>query len=447
MKVLVTGATGFVGKKLCRRLLLEGHSLVLVSRKPDRAEKDLEFPGAYFPSPPPERAFEGVDAVVNLAGENVGEGRWTEAKKHAIYQSRIEGTRALVESFPPTHLPKVFVSASAIGFYGDAGPRIVDETATAGTGFLAQVCLEWEKAAAAAPPSVRVAIPRIGVVLGTESGMLAKLLPVFRMGLGGPVGNGRQYIPWIHVEDLISILMQAITDERYRGPFNATAPEPATNAEFTAALAHTVGRPAIFRVPKLALKLALGEMAGLVLSSTRALPKRLMAWGFHFRHPELVGALADLVPRAPYQELVFEQYLPRKVDEIFPFFSSEKNLERITPPWLRFRVVGKSTPKVEAGTLIDYRLRIRGVPVRWQSRIEDLTENESFTDTQVKGPYASWHHLHRFLPMGEGTFIVDRVRYRVPFGAIGRWLLGRWIRRDVRRIFEHRRRQIHQIFG
>lgn len=304
MKTLLTGATGLIGRELVARL---GGAVVL-SRDPERARRTL--PGveahAWAPEagPPPAEAFQGVEAVFNLAGEPVGEGRWTAERKRRIRDSRVLGTRNLVAGLATLERrPRVLVSASAVGYYGDRGDEILDETSPPGRGFLADVCAEWEREAMAAERlGVRVVCVRTGIVLARGGGALAKMLTPFRMGVGGRLGDGRQWMPWIHVDDEVGLLLHARNDARIQGALNAVGPRPVTNAELTRELGRALHRPALLPVPKTALRLAFGEMSEILTASQRVLPKEAERTGYAFEHPELAGALAALLSSAQGQE-------------------------------------------------------------------------------------------------------------------------------------------------
>jgi uncharacterized protein (TIGR01777 family) len=243
-------------------------------------------------------AIEGVEAVINLAGENVAAGRWTAAKCERILRSRVEATSTLVTAFGRMRVkPKVLLNASAVGFYGDRDDEMLTETSPIGHGLLPEVCLAWETHAEQASRfGVRVALLRFGIVLGRDGGGLDKMLPLFRLGLGGRLGRGEQWMSWIARDDVLGVVQQAMTDTRYAGPLNIVAPDPITNADFTAALAHVLRRPALLPVPAWVLRLAFGKMAdeGL-LASARAIPKKLQELGYRFRWPTIEGALESIL--------------------------------------------------------------------------------------------------------------------------------------------------------
>ncbi|MEX2120296.1 MAG: TIGR01777 family oxidoreductase [Pirellulales bacterium] len=296
MRALITGATGFVG----RALLTHIEQPVVLSRDARQARAvlgDVEIhawdPGS---GPPPAESFQGVEAVFHLAGESVGQGRWTANKKRRIHESRSLGTTNLVRGIASlAQRPPVLVSASAIGYYGPRGDEILDETALPGGDFLSQVCIDWENAASVARASgVRVVNPRIGIVLGRGGGALAKMLTPFKFGLGGRLASGRQWMSWVHLDDLVGLMLHAVRHP-IEGPLNAVAPHSVTNREFTQTLAMVLSRPALLPVPALALRVLLGEFAEALLASQRVVPRVAEQTGFHFFFPELGAALEDAV--------------------------------------------------------------------------------------------------------------------------------------------------------
>jgi uncharacterized protein (TIGR01777 family) len=301
MRVIVTGSTGLVGRALVRSLLADGHEVTRLVRGDSQG---FRAPGTAAVHWDPERgeidapALEGHDAAVHLAGENVGEGRWDDEKKRRILESRVKGTTLLASALAGLSAkPRVLVSASATGYYGDRGDEILREESASGSDFLSEVCREWEKGTLqASQAGIRVVHLRIGVVLDGEGGALQRMLTPFKLGVGGKVGSGSQYMNWITLEDLIGVIRRAVEDESLRGPVNTVAPQQVTNAEFTKALGHALGRPTIFAVPAFAARLAFGEMAdALLMASTRVEPARLKEAGFQFKHPEIEGALRSVL--------------------------------------------------------------------------------------------------------------------------------------------------------
>jgi uncharacterized protein (TIGR01777 family) len=297
----MTGATGFIGRRIVTRLRQDGHEIAAWVRSESRGRRILgadvdRVPTAAGPSVLGP-ALSRCDAVVNLAGEPLLPGRWTARRKRQLVTSRVDLTRGLVQALAgSTARPRVLVSTSASGYYGDGGEEILTEKNPPGADFLAQLCRSWEDAARRAEElGVRVVFLRIGIVLGREGGALAKMLLPFRAGLGGPFGSGRQYMPWIHADDLVAIAVAALTDERYRGPLNATAPAPVTSREFARALGRVLHRPAALPVPSFFLRAVLGEAGQVLLCSQRAVPRRLQELGFVFRFHNLDSALTDIV--------------------------------------------------------------------------------------------------------------------------------------------------------
>ncbi|HEX4999898.1 MAG TPA: TIGR01777 family oxidoreductase [Terriglobia bacterium] len=435
MRVLITGDTGLIGSALTRRLEISGHTVEALPRprgwNPETGFIDTS-------------RLEGQDAIVHLAGENIASGRWTAAKKDRILNSRVRGTRLLARSVARLkHPPRVFLSASAIGFYGDRGEEVLTEQSAAGVGFLPRVCEAWEsEARAASARDIRVAALRIGVVLSSHGGALARMLPPFRMGAGGRLGSGRQYMSWITLSDLCRAIEHVLGADTLSGPINAVSPRPVTNQEFTAALSAAVARPALLPLPRFAARLALGEMAdALLLASTRVIPEKLLASGFRFEDSDIRLALAKNTPGV--STLRFRERIPQPIEKVFPFFASAANLDHITPPWLRFETLNPDV-EVKQGTLIDYRLRLRGIPMRWQSEICDWDPPFRFVDAQRRGPYTLWVHEHRFTPENEGTIVEDVVWYTAPGGKlIRRWLVDR----DLERIFNYRRASLAEILS
>jgi uncharacterized protein (TIGR01777 family) len=302
-KILIAGATGLIGTALAASCARDGITVAALVRDVARAAPRL--PGATLHAwdatkgPPPPDAFEGVDAVVNLVGESVAGKRWSEAHKQRLRESRVTATRLLVDGMRQrAKRPRVLVQASGIGIYGDRGDDLLTEASPPGTGFMAELARDWEaEAQKAAELGVRVVLLRSGMVLSASGGLLASILTPFRLGIGGHVGKGNQWMPWIHVDDEVGLIRHAVATENVSGPLNAVAPEPATNEQFTTALGRALRRPTVLAAPAFALRLALGgEMANeLMLASQRAMPVRTLETGYKFKQPLLEPALKDLL--------------------------------------------------------------------------------------------------------------------------------------------------------
>lgn len=295
MKILIAGASGLIGSALIPSLKADGAEVTRLVRSTPKPGEVEWHPNQDAMDP---ARLEGFDAVINLAGENVAAGRWTEDQKRKIHDSRVNGTHLLSEAMAKLAIrPRVFLCASATGFYGDRDDEVLDEHSDSGGGFLAGVCREWEQATEpAANAGVRVVNLRFGVILSREGGMLAKLLTPFKMGMGGRVGSGKQFISWVAIDDAISAINLALHDETFRGPLNVVSPNPVTNEAFTKTLGHVLSRPTALAMPAFAARLAFGEMADeMLLSSQYVVPKRLADAGFQYKYPELEGALRKYV--------------------------------------------------------------------------------------------------------------------------------------------------------
>ena len=297
MRIAISGASGLLGGALVPALRARGHETLRLVRRPPRSSDEIGWDPAARALD--AAALEGTDAVVNLSGENIAAGRWTEAKKARLRSSRVGPTRLLAETLAGLgRKPRVLVSASAVGYYGDRGSAWLAETDPPGTDFFGRLCAEWEATAApAARAGIRVVHPRTAIVLSPVGGALATMLLPFRLGLGGVVGSGRQYFSWIALDDMVGVLQHLLEHDELAGPVNAASPAPVTNAELTKTLGRVLGRPTLVPVPRFALRLALGEMAEAVLASARLRPQRLLESGYAFRFPELEGALRHEIGR------------------------------------------------------------------------------------------------------------------------------------------------------
>ncbi len=448
MKILMTGATGHIGNFVGRKLVDLGHEVVVVSRSKNKALNYLEFPAEIIEhdlvaDPLPEKKLLGIDAIVHLMGETV-DGRWTKKKKEQILNSRKISSEHLVKHLPANI--KVIVSASAQGIYGDHKAHMVTENSKLGSDFLAEVCKEWEKPFVFLN-GIRTVQLRIGLVLDPQSGVLRKMIPLFQRGLGGTLGSGQQYMSWIAIEDLTEVIVQVLTNDNYSGAINCATDNPVTNSEWTKLLGKQLNALRSAPVPSFALRIAVGEMASAVLASIKLAPTKLLANNFKFKYPNLKDYFEKSL--APYKGGQYfysvKQFVPRDIESVFTFFSQAANLEQITPPFLNFQVSKMSTKTIHKGTLIDYKLNLKGIPMKWKTLISDWNPPHSFIDTQLSGPYRSWHHMHRFEKLGNGTLLSDEIRYKLPLGFLGQMMASTLVQKDVEKIFKFRREVIHKI--
>lgn len=473
-RVLVTGATGFVGQALCLRLTRDGWRVLAWARSPERARarlgEDVEIVPVREGDAELRTALAGADAVVNLAGENLFGGRWTAARKRALVESRVDLTRRVVRAMATCgRPPRALLCANAVGFYGDRGDEVLSEDSAPGTGFLAELCREWQRAGDEAEAfGTRVVHFRQGIVLGAEGGALARMLPIFRLGLGGRLGFGRQWLSWIQHDDLLELFATALADEGWRGAFDAVSPEPVTNAGFTRALGRALRRPTVLPAPKAALELVLGEAAQVLLASQRVLPRRALEHGFRFACADIDTALAAELstvpgltigpardaPDAAYlrerpaaHRLECEAWIDAPREQVFEFFSRAQNLGALTPPGMDLEIRTQGPIELRAGAEIDYRMRIGPLPIAWRTRIDAWQPPERFVDVQLTGPYASWYHEHRFEAVGARTRMLDRVWYAAPLGPLGRAAQGLAVAPRLREIFAFRARAIARRFG
>ena len=446
MKILVTGATGFVGKTLLPLLAEKGHEIIILTRDAKSAQvklpidcKIIEWNGNSI------HIDDGIDSVINLCGESIASGRWTSKRKQTIYDSRILSTRNLVDYFrKKSHPIKSWISASAIGIYEN--PIAPDESSPFGKEFLAKVCSDWEQETFKAKDlNIRTVAFRIGMVLGFDGGAMEKLLPIFKLGLGGNLGNGHQWMSWIHVRDLSGLIVEALENPSYEGAINAVSPNPVTNRDFTSTLAGTLKKPGILPVPGWALKLLLGEMSQILINSQKVSSNIVKGLGYKFIYPNLKIAL-KIICDQPGHALRNEQWVPQPLDKVFEFFTDPKNLEKLTPDFLQFKILKVTSPSLREGTLLDYSLKIRGIPVRWQSKITEIIPGVRFSDMQTKGLYHYWHDTHEFYEKNGGTLIRDRVLYKLPGWVPGDVIAHWFIRKDLEKIFLHRREVVKKLF-
>lgn len=448
MKILITGATGTLGHKLGQWLVRNKHEVVALVRNVEKAKLNLPFPcqlvewGQDLPT--------DIEAVVHLAGEGVADKRWSEKRKQELVSSRVDLTHKLIKQILSQKINiKTWIQASAIGYYGDGGDRWLRENSPAQPTFLSQLCVDWEKASTMLPVSTRRVLLRIGIILEWDRGFLGQVVPLFRRGVGSPLGSGQQWMSWIHVDDLCRLILFSLDNEQLTGPFNAVSPHPLTNKEATITLAKKLQAMSLsMGVPEVAMQAVYGEMAHMMLASQKVSSEKLILSGFRFMYPHFADAINNLVVGLEKSDdrLIFEQYIPKSRKELFPYFSVETNLEELTPPTLKFKVLNKSTEKVHEGTELNYKLKLHGIPLDWTSKIINWNPNNGFVDTQIQGPYKKWHHEHAFQDLGEGCLMRDIITYQLPAGWLGELVASKWVRSDLQKIFDYRRKVIYERF-
>ncbi len=452
MKILMTGATGRIGNELGRRLFEQGHELFVVTRSQKKAQLYLEFPAHIIECDLVNEMIDphqikDIQVIFHLMGETV-DGRWTEKKKNLILESRQKSSQNLLKS--RFDAVQMIFSASAQGIYQNANHEWVTEQSTQGSDFLAQVCQQWEQPFIdfqERNQNIRCVQFRIGLVLDPHSGVLKKMIPLFQRGFGGHLGSGDHYMSWIALTDLVDLMIWTMNHSQVQGPLNCGAPIPVTNAEWTQLLCQQLGVIQSLPVPKLALRLVLGEMADVVLNSVRMSVDRLISTGFQFKFENLKAYLESelLDYKNQHSVKLVYQYVNAPIEKVFPFFAEAQNLESITPKILQFKINKMSTDHIQLNTKFDYSLKIHGVPVKWKTLISDWQPGIQFVDEQLSGPYHKWHHTHQFVKMGVGTLLIDRVIYKLPFGYLGNFVAGAFVQSDVDQIFKYRREIMAEV--
>lgn len=474
MQVVISGATGLIGRALSAHLLGRGHEVIAWVRDPVRAAAYLGPDVTLVTTNDTaglERTIASAGAVVHLAGEQIVGKRWTASRKRKLIASRVDTTRTLVAAIRKRAraLP-VLVSASAVGYYGDRGDDELAESAPRGQGFAAELCQQWEQAAFdVGAGASRVVCARIGIVLARNAGALSPLGRLARLGLSGPIGHGTQWVPWIHLDDAVRALTLMIEDTALSGPVNVVGPAPVRQRDLATALGRSVGRPAFLPTPRLALRIVLGEAAAVLLSSQRARPVALERAGFEFGFQTLDAALDDVMrdrgvairsvsrtelPNSPYFERRRAHYvlsvtttIDRPLSAVMSFFADAQNLSVLTPPWLEFAIATPRPIVMTTGAAIDYQIKLSGIPLAWRTVIERWEPGREFVDAQHRGPCEAWWHEHRFRADGDRTIMEDVVYYAPRFGVLGRIANKLFVARQLRAIFSYRGHMIRLRFG
>ena len=415
MRILITGGSGLIGSTLTESLAADGHEVIIVSRNPQgikNISKGVTAVG--WEKESLAANLENADAVINLAGASIaGETplnmRWTAKRKKQILESRVESGNKLAEALKVVkNKPNVFIQSSAIGYYGPQDDRVVDETFPNGSDFLADVCSQWEASSKGVEAlGIRRVIVRIGLVFSPRGGVFPILKLPFALFVGGNLGSGKQFLSWIHIEDIVRSIRFLIDDQRSQGVYNLSAPDPLNNTDFTKKLARAMKRPALLPVPAIAMKLLLGEASTLVLDGQRVMPGRLLQAGYDFKYKDLQPALKALLqPKLEFRH-AFKVIAPlAKVSE---FHRHTQVLKKLTP--FPIIVQFKQVEAVGEGTSTDFVLWFGFIPVKWRAAHHDVMPDGGFTDTQVEGPFKEWVHKHTFLEIdAQTTVVIDEIK-------------------------------------
>jgi uncharacterized protein len=414
MNVIITGGSGLIGQALTKNLVADGHNVVIVSRNPEAIEDlPLGAEAVGWKSTNFTQSLEGSDAVVNLAGANIAgeipfKMRWTPERKQQIVESRVKAGKALTAAIKTAeNKPKVLVQSSAVGIYGPMKDELVDENYPDGNDFLAQVGREWEDSTQMVESiGVRWVIIRTGLVLSDQGGIFPLLKFPFTLFAGGPIGSGRQYLPWIHMEDEVNAIRFLIENQAARGVFNLSAPNPVTSKAFGKALGKAMKRPSILPAPEFALKLMLGEVSTLALDGQRVVPTRLQEAGFNFKYDHLAGALDALLhsPRVFRRSFMVNASL----EDVAAFHNNMGALKKLTP--FPIIVQLKHIEPIGEGSQAAFNIWFGPVPIPWLARHHSYDPINGFTDTQDEGPFTLWVHQHSFINVdGQTTKVIDEI--------------------------------------
>ena len=476
MNVLITGSTGFIGRATIAYLQGQGHDITALVRNVDKAANLLGHSIKLIKYSSSEKTLveemEKCDLVINLAGSPIAT-RWTAKKKLELRESRIGTTRVIVNAIKNCHNPpKILISGSAVGYYGDRGAEMLTESSKKGDGFLPELCDDWETSALEAQSTgTRVCLLRTGIVLGREGGILNTLGPMFENNIGGYIG-AEQYIPWIHIYDMVKIIGECINNESLSGPINCTTPYAVTNKEFSLNLKQATKSKILIRIPTLFITLALGEATQALTNSQNVKPKVLETIEFQFQFTSLIHALRNefednniriekykvehtdtnqerekygIKNKGQYQ-LTSSILLNQDSETLFDFFSSPLNLGLLTPAWMDFHIT-EMPARIDSCSSIRYRIGLWFIGLNWVTKIITWTPNKLFIDTQEKGPYSLWWHEHLIIENPDGTITMkDRVIYRIPFWIFGRIAHKVLIKSTLIRIFKFRKQMIKLRF-
>ncbi|MFL2756367.1 MAG: TIGR01777 family oxidoreductase [Dehalococcoidia bacterium] len=461
MNILVFGGTGFIGRPVIARLQGRGHNVRCLSRDTARA-KDLLGEGVDlldFDLSDLEliKEIELADVIINLAGEQLAGVRWSESKKKKFHESREGINKLIVNAISNCKTPpSLFISASAVGVYGDRGNELLTEDSLPNSDYLSQLCLDWEDAAIEAEKhGVRVCTLRLGVVLGREGGVLKQVMPTFELGVGTYLGDRDQKVPWVHIFDVVRVVEFCI-DTDIEGPVNVVAPKASTSINFAKILKNITKAKILIHIPYIALRIVFASGAKVLTNSQNAVPEKLLNNNFEFKYSLLEEAIKDEVAPGSIQisktsrfievlkskgqyQLKTSVTLNSSAEETFSFFGSPLNLGLSTPDWLGFRIIDIPDEIMEESKIV-YKIKLGLVYMKWCTVIAKWHPSDIFVDFQAKGPYSLWWHEHSIKPLSqESSVMEDCVTYKVPFGIFGRIAHYLFIKKILNRIFNYRR--------
>ena len=478
MRIIIVGATGFIGRSFVSSCIGKGYQIVALVRDRNRARNllgnNVEIVDINDSDEILKEIFENSDALVNLSGKQLAGVRWTSAKKREFESSRIGVANRLSEIvLDCKNPPKVIVSSSAVGVYGNRSSEKLFEHSQLGSDYLSQMCVDWEAAAASSQrKETRVCLLRFGVVIGREGGILKQIMPGFNFGIGSYIGNGRQIVPWVHISDVVNVIHKCISDSEMFGSVNVTSPNPVTSKDFALKLANITNAKFVLPVPSVFLKIVFGEGEKVLTNSQNAFPEKLIQQSFEFQFPDLESSLAEEVKvddvtiskitsleqkhdfirldnptkHSPQYELKTKTVINASVSDVFDFFADPSNLSLTTPTWMNFKMISYPE-KVELDSKMTYMISIGFVRLKWETVILTWDNPNSFVDWQRKGPYRLWIHCHEILEQNTSTsLMIDKVYYSMPFGLLGKVVHELFVKHLLKRIFSYRLKIIRLMY-
>lgn len=453
MNILITGASGFLGKKLTFELLKKGHKLTLVSR----TQKRFTCPHTFLQwdiskKPLPFKCLKEIDAIIHLAGEPIAEKKWLKDQKQKIYNSRVQGTKNLVQSIQshPNNV-RIFISASAIGIYGNHGEREITEASSFGNDFLSKVCQSWEAASQSLieNKNIRLCYARFGLILDRDGGILKKLQPIYRCRLASPLSTGQQWMSWIHSKDAVGMLIYALENKSVKGAFNATAPMPITNKSFTLLLSKAMQARPLHKLhaPRFILRASLGEITQMILCSQQVLPEKMFNWGYSFKFKELKQALNDIFRTLPqFHFLRSQQWFSASAEQVFDYLTEFSCAKELIFPKANIHFIKTSTPKPTLNSLIEYQLKTKGFSKQINYRISRWNPPNEFTN-QVDSRSIHLLHNHKLQKLGSGTLVTDSIYYKPQSRVINQLFVNPLLANHSQKALDYRYEKLENIFN